>query len=156
MDGELKGEVMRKVGEERELPVVVRFSRLMSNRDGDTMCLSLECRTSGIEFAEIEMSMEQFGKLVAGCCDVRLEAELRGLEFVGKKLVRERRSVKCPLTEYSAGNNVYAKWLTDNCQEEGWMLDTYLGSQGSVVKKYDEPFSRVNYAVYKYVDVAEE
>lgn len=114
--------------------------------------IEVKDEASGNRFLRISMSAEQFAMAITGLYSSGITAEISGLENVGKVRVRERRSV-----EFTGDRKVaYARdglenWLEENCQEEGWILDTYLGSQKSRQTVADKTF--LNYAVYKYVDV---
>jgi hypothetical protein len=77
-----------------------------------------------------------------------MEAELRGLEFVGKLRVSEPRRIEYPSND--SNREKMTQWLKDNAQEKGWIVSTYLGSQGSVERKDGKIF--LNYHVTKYID----
>ena len=104
---------------------------------------------SGIEFIDANISLEEFAEAVTGLACRPMTAEVRGLEFVGKKRVTENRSIVCPLDTYD--KKVLEQWLVDNAQEEGWMVNTYLGRQSSVCRDEDGKII-LNYSVTKYVD----
>lgn len=104
---------------------------------------------SCVNFVEVKMTAEQFAEAVTGLHISDVEMEVRGLENVGKKRVRETRIVVCPHKTYS--KEPLQTWLINNCQEEGWTLDLYLGSQSSV--KSVDGGTQLKYAVYKYVDI---
>lgn len=110
--------------------------------------IEVQCSESLAHFLAIELTTDEFAMLVTGCHQSDIKMEVRGLDKVGKKRVREERQVLCP------HKNLYrddlSKWLSDNCQEEGWVLNTYLGSQTSV-KSVDNG-QLLNYSVCKWVD----
>lgn len=98
------------------------------------------------------LSLEDFAKAITGLgyVDVSVEVDTVDLFFVGKKKIIEERSIYCPLA-YFSDKNLFSAWLKDNAQEEGWYLDTYLGSQASI--KSNAPNGcTLHYHVYKYVD----
>ncbi|WP_272677553.1 hypothetical protein, partial [Providencia sp. PROV076] len=74
------------------------------------------------------------------------------LENVGKKKITENRSVICPIRSYEKG--ILRDWLINNKQEDGYILDPYLGSQSSI-QMCDEG-TVLNYRVIKYVEVENE
>jgi hypothetical protein len=41
-----------------------------------------------------------------------------------------------------------SKWIEDNCKEEGWRIDSYLGSQSSIGHRDGKTV--LNYSVYRY------
>lgn len=106
---------------------------------------------SRIEFAHIAMEPANFAECITGLSDQEGELTVKGLEFVGKTKIRESRKIVCPLNTYDT--NILTQWLEDNAQEEGWMVETYLGSQSSVVRLDGKTF--LNYSVIKYVDQEE-
>ncbi len=80
---------------------------------------------------------------------VECDGEVRNLERVGKKWVREERSVVYPHRD--TDKKVVTQWLIDNMQEEGWTLNTYLGSQSSFVYNPNTGQYTINYSVEKWV-----
>lgn len=116
--------------------------------DGGYINLRLSDEASGIQFVDIEMSFKTFGEIVSGGSHTKVAAELRGLQYVGKQRVREDRSVLCPLKS-GYPREPLEEWLTANCQEEGWIIDPYLGSQGSVTTQKDGLLLRYN--VHKFI-----
>jgi hypothetical protein len=94
------------------------------------------------------MSPHDFATAVTGLSGIKVDAEVRGLDVVGKKKVVESRSALCPLNSYD--KSTLQAWLLDNCQEEGWTIDPYLGSQSSL--SYHTEGVTLNYRVYKYVE----
>lgn len=94
------------------------------------------------------MTKEAFASALFGLGYVPVKIDVIGLEHVGKKRVYEKRTVVCPLGEWS-DRDTLSKWLEDNCEEEGWILDTYLGSRGSVTRENGKTV--LYYGVTKYV-----
>lgn len=115
---------------------------------------------SGVTIMSISMDYATFGKLIGSNGYVSADAEIRGLECIGKKYVSEPRSVVCPVKfdglKYEEVKTAQEKWLLDNCQEEGWKINAYLRSQGSIVRDYKTGTSTFNYTVFKYVDISDE
>lgn len=108
---------------------------------------------SGIEFVDMEVPFKEFGSLIVNGPGVEAPTELRGLEWIGKKRVTERRSVFCPIP-YSYEKEEHQQWIKDNCQEDGWIVSSYLGNRDSVTYDYKEREKgcTLHYSVYKYVD----
>lgn len=117
----------------------------------DEVHIRIEDRASSVEFVDVSMSYEEFAKALTGLSMVDATAEVRSLEVVGKTRIHETRKTLCPLDTYNKADLV--DWLNKNCQEEGWTLQTYLGSQTSV--KRTEAGTELNYSVIKYVDTQE-
>ncbi|WP_318826004.1 hypothetical protein [Providencia sp. PROV252] len=105
---------------------------------------------SRINFLEIEINYSDFTKAITGLSEVDCELTIRGLEQVGKKKITEARTALCP--SRLVGKDAYENWLKENKQEEGWKLDAYLGSKGSV--EYTENGVILNYQVIKFVDIS--
>jgi len=111
--------------------------------------IRIEDKLSGIEFLDASISLEEFSEAITGLASRPMQAEIRGLQYIGKKRIREDRKIKSGIDTYDT--KILKKWLIDNAQEEGWILDLYLNSQSSVNRNDNGTF--LNYSVYKYVDV---
>lgn len=111
--------------------------------------IRIEDSASSRQFVELTLTAKQFAEAVTGLYTSDVEMEVQHLDKVGKQRIRQERQVLCPLEDYKT--EVLSQWLIDHCQEEGWTLDTYLGSQKSV--KSVDGGKLLNYAVIKYVDV---
>lgn len=110
--------------------------------------VSLRDEASGIQFVDMQMTMENYAQLVTGLSHVEIEGEVRGLENVGKRKIRESRSVVCPLDTYD--KEKLREWLLANKAEDGWEIEAYLGSQDSV--RSMNGGTMLKYTVRKYVD----
>lgn len=127
------------------------FKVSINRRSDKKICIYIEDNASGIKFVEAIMNPEEFANAVTGLAYQEATGNVKGLEYVGKKRIREDRSVECPLDTYD--KEKLQAWLKENCQEDDWLLDTYLGSQSSVSWKNGKTI--LNYAVIKYVEVEE-
>lgn len=119
----------------------------ISRDSSDRVNIRIQDCASRIQFVELSLSVEDYGYLITGLSNQEAEMEVRGLENVGKRSVTEPRVILCPVKSYS--KEVLQQWLLDYAQEEGWTIDTYLGSQGSITHKEDGVL--LSYRVYKYV-----
>lgn len=120
----------------------------ISRASDDMVRIRIRDDASGIEFAEVALSIESYGYVITGLAEQEGSLEVRGLELVGKRRITEQRIIECPLNTYDKG--VLVSWLEENAQEQGWILNTYLGSQSSVVRNGDKLI--LNYSVTKYVE----
>ena len=111
--------------------------------------IRLEDSASSRKFVEVKLTAVQFAEAVTGLYVADVEMEVQNLDKVGKTRVIESRKVLCPLDTHD--KDVLAQWLLDNCQEEGWTVNTYLSSQSSV--KSVDGGKLLNYNVVKFVDV---
>lgn len=119
----------------------------ISRNSNGVITIRLVDDTSCVGFVEVSLTPEQFALAITGLMLSDIDVTCRGLDVVGKTVVRERRQVFCPVKSY--GVKFYEQWLTDNAQEGGWKLSVYLGSQDSVTYRDDGAILRYN--VYKYV-----
>jgi hypothetical protein len=119
----------------------------ISRTSQDKVVISIVDDASRLQFVEVSMEPEAFAYAITGLAYRPADIEVRGLEFVGKTHVREQRTIECPLNTHD--KSTLRKWLEDNAQEEGWLLDTYLGSQTSITRGDGKTILR--YAVDKYV-----
>jgi hypothetical protein len=110
--------------------------------------LRIEDKLSGIKFIDAEISLEEFAEAITGLSSRPMMAEVRGLNYIGKKKVWESRSIECTINTYD--RNILTQWLKENANEDGWITDTYLGSQSSIKTEKDKTI--LNYVVYKYVE----
>jgi hypothetical protein len=110
--------------------------------------IRIGCETSHTTFCELKLTGEQFAEAVTGLFSSDIEAEVKGLDRVGKTRIRELRSIICPLDSYKTDD--LEEWLVQNAQEDGWFLDSYLRSQSSK-KRVDNGY-QLNYSVYKYIE----
>lgn len=143
----------RIIGEEKKVVCKLDIHRSSSTREGDRVNITLTDEISGVQFFDGMMSLEEFALAVTGLDCRPIEAEIRGTEYIGKKYVFERRSVELPeqfQTSYYSKRGELEEWMEANLQEEGWLLSTYLGSQGSFTRN-KEGKQLVNYTVSKYV-----
>lgn len=135
----------------------LRSGAVLSNHSDGYVLLEIEDAISGIQIIDIQMSYSDFGKFIKGCGSIRVEANVRGLDMLGKKLVREGRRVLCPLKpNWASKKTEFKEWLEANCQEEGWSLSTYLGSQNSITPARDSNGYWLEYSVFKYVEITDE
>lgn len=121
----------------------------ISRNSNDIINITFIDELSGIQFVDADYDLASFALALTGCARIEGEMEVRGLEYVGKKKVMENRSVVCP--EKSHNRRDLERWLCDNYHEEGWLIDYYLGSQGSLGTA--EHGTLLRFKVYKYVEV---
>lgn len=146
----------------RVLDASVRIGKVMCSREPDYMTVEIEDALSGIRFLSIDMSMEQFGKVLAGGGSVPVKIEVMGLDNIGKRY--EHKPFKFVMTKedfesigkglpYTENKAALAKWVRENVKEEGWYIDAYLGSQGSIHQDYNTGMVTLNLRAYRFVEV---
>ena len=124
----------------------IEGSLSLSRGSDDKIRISVRDEASNVEFLVAEIDPVDFAMLVTGLAGVKAPCEVRGLDVVGKLKIRESRTVVCPLKLYD--RNILEQWVIDNCQEEGWIIDHYLRSQGSIFAS--EGGAGLRYSVYRY------
>ena len=137
------------------------ISRPNSN-DGDSyIAVRIEDCTSGVEFVNLRIGLAEFAEALTGLSYMECTAEVRGLTVVGMKKEREHASILLPKrvgSDRKAIKEYLATYHDPLVFGEGWILDQYIGSQGSIVQNTDpdtkEEFPNVaNVAYYRYVAV---
>jgi hypothetical protein len=123
----------------------------ISNPSTGGVNIRVEDELSGAQFLDLTISHEEFSRALGHLSSRPCEFEVRGLAYIGKQRVTEQRTAIAPDLGYD--RQKYAAWLTENAQEEGWMLNTYLGSQSSIAAQKDGT-QLLHYSVTKYVEVA--
>lgn len=119
-----------------------------SNFDGtDVIRIVVRDEKSRVTFLELEIDPALFAMSLTGRSEQECNFELYKTEFVGKTKVTEKRQLTLPFNSYDKEQIV--SYMKENCQEEGWSVNYYIGSQNSVV--YISNTTVVNYHVYKYI-----
>jgi hypothetical protein len=122
----------------------------ISRRSDNVICIAVEDATSHVRFLELEMTLEAFAMAITGHGYMDAAGEVHGLEVVGKRRIAEDRQAIYP-GSYIDKRDAMSAWLEANCQEDGWILDTYLGSQGSVAS-IPGGGVKLNYRVVRFAD----
>lgn len=123
-------------------------ANLTITRDSDNiMRIRIQDETSQVVFVELKLSLEDMMKCITGLGYVDCKAIYRNLQAVGKTKIMENRVINTGLRSYD--RDKMEQWLKDNAQEEGWILDPYLGSQSSMF--HIDNMTHLRYTVYKYI-----
>ncbi|HAT1526563.1 TPA: hypothetical protein PC505_002452 [Morganella morganii] len=107
---------------------------------------------SRIKFLEVEIDLADFSKVLTGLSETDCKLSVKGLDKVGKVKVVQVRQAICP--GGLRRKEELEQWLKENKQEEGWILDSYLGNKSSV--EYAENGSLLRYQVIKYIEADNE
>lgn len=129
----------------------MKFNLSISRNSKDLVGIRVKCDSSRITFLELELTLEQYAQVITGLSEVEVDGVARGLDFVGKNKIREPRSVELPEGLYNYRKEPVVEYLKEHHQEEGWIQDLYLGSQGSITLDQKTKKYTANYAVYCYV-----
>jgi len=124
----------------------------ISRMSNDKISITVRDDTSFIQFLELTMQPADLANALTGLGHVACAGEVRGLEYVGKSCIREKRQVEYPHGGGPKRHELEA-WLLLNCQEDGWIVEPYLGSQSSIYTVGGKTF--LNYHVKRYVEVEE-
>jgi len=130
----------------------MEMSLTITKTNKDKVRIYVKDSTSRIKFLDLTLTLEQFASVITGLAEVKVEGEVKDLSFVGKTKITEPRSIT--ITKdiyYSLKREDLGDWLLNNCQEDGWLLNTYLGSKSSVQWCTDINAVTLNYGVYKYI-----
>lgn len=128
----------------------MKFNLSISRNSKDLVGIQVRCDKSKINFLELELTLEQYAQVITGLSEVEVEGVVRGLAYVGKTKIRERRSAELPEGLYNYRREPVVDYLKEHHQEEGWMQDLHLGSKGSIAFDQKTKKYTVNYAVYRY------
>lgn len=135
---------------QKNINVGVTITRPTSSYGDDVIRISFKDKSSRKTFVQVEMSLQGFSQAITGLSEIEAKAQVDGLDVVGKQKLIEKRSVVCPIGSYDRCE--MSAWLEENCQEPGWILDTYLGSQKSVTHKDGK--CTLNYSIFRYEEAA--
>lgn len=135
----------------REQKITASIS--IGRASNDEVRIAITDEASGTRFLSVSMTPHDFAMAITGLSFIEVPAIVCGLENVGQKKITERRSVLCPLDCYD--RKILEQWLLDNCQEDGWLIRPYLGSQNSIGGS-SEGGRRLNYSVYRFESVEGE
>lgn len=122
----------------------------------------IEDSASHVQFIELEVPLASFAEALTGLSGVEAPMTIRGLHNVGKRRVVE--SVTFDLSEeYLKSKDIktYDKEKIRQLlkedpdkmfQREGWVLDTYLGSQSSIRYIGDALKVNTSYTTFKEIE----
>lgn len=128
------------------LNLALTITRLSTGR----IRLSIKDPVSCITFLKMELLPEDFMNCLTGLAYQPGIGVVYGTEFLGKTKQIEERTIEMPLqnTDFWSSKE-YSIWLKNNYKEEGWFIDTYLGSKNSIEYKEGKQF--LNFTVYRYI-----
>ena len=130
----------------------IKANICISRDSSDTMRLKVQDEASRATFLELEISPHDLMMALTGLAYVDAKnAEVRALDVVGKNKVTEPRSIKYPGNPFDSRIDMQT-WLTGNANEDGWIVNPYLGSQTSIARNGDDVILR--YSVYRYEPVS--
>ncbi len=132
----------------------------ISRNSRDIVRILIKDTLSKVKVCEVSLSLEDYAQIITGLSEVEGDVEYGNLLAVGKQKVVESRQAFCPAKErYSLPAEEAKAYLLEHCQEEGWTIDTYLGSKNSVTATCTSnglSGYTINYKVYKYVEASDD
>ena len=92
------------------------ISRVHSTQSEDWIEVFLEDESSGIQFADVHIGLEEFSKAITGLGSRPCEIEVRGLDLVGKKLETKIHTVIFPIERTTKmTEDVFSRF-----EQDGW------------------------------------
>jgi len=119
--------------------------------DGGGIHIRVKDEEAGIEFLDLEVSLEEFANALTGMGMVPANMEVRGIENVGKRI--ERMTFTFPLPEYTTykDRKRIAAQVAQEVAPEGWTASSYFGSQESFFTGEDG-LIHARTSLYRWVD----
>lgn len=108
--------------------------------------ISIRDNASRQEFVEVYLNPADFAMAVTGLAMVDAKGSVCGLDHVGRFKETKSATLKAP----SYNREEATAYVEAHGGEEGWFVDSYLGSRGSLVVKTDGTYA--HYSLYRYVD----
>jgi len=122
---------------------------ILSSYD-DVITITIVDRTSGIEFAELELTREQFVNATMNRLSRTPVKSLivNELENVGKKYIH--KNFECEIPSDIMYNDVKATEIIKMTKPDGWRFRTSFSSKGAYFHRNGKTYVRV--LLYKYVN----
>ena len=115
-------------------------------RSNGKRMISITVRDSdaGIEFLEIDISLESFAECITGLAYAECDIEFSGLENVGKQIERDTIEFEIPEYIYFGTRKEIAYKLAKETAPDGWIVSNYFGSQSSFFRKDGKDYARTS------------
>jgi len=131
------------------------INKVYTNQGDDYVQICVTDVNSRVEFLDVKIDMTTFAEKLCGVSNKTVELEFRNLTEVGKRYESKAFSFSVVMSEFSYNRDKIRDHIKANSrqlladqgldQKDGWKIDTYLGSQGSIVG------NKVNTHVYRWV-----
>jgi hypothetical protein len=105
--------------------------------------IEIEDEKASVQFLRINLTAEQFTACLGRLAMVPCEMHINGIEKVGKQHENTSFEFAISEAEYKNRNEVVLQAAAQSQLKDGWIADSYFGSQGSFFKKGDQWFARV-------------
>lgn len=112
--------------------------------------IELTDKSSGIKFATVTLTPEQLSGALGRIAFTECECTVQGLENLNKKLVTGTHIFELPkgVSAISSNSDKIYEIGKKTCPE-GWVLNTYFGSQGSFFQKDGKQYVRGSIKTYQ-------
>ena len=128
---------------------MVTISRINTG-NGQYMEIRITDGSSGTEFVEAKLSLEDFAKAITGLGYIDCEIETRGLHLLGKKREHKTEMVACNGWELNKNDESAINNALEPYEIDGWKGSHYDMKNS---KNYSREFIKVGFT--RYVDVDE-
>ena len=137
----------------RRVKINAQITLLVGGNDAGTTKLEIRDRDAGICFVALELTAEKFVGLLARQGLVRCDAEVQGLENVGKMQVHKKHEFRIGPSDYHTRDDIARAEARASCPP-GWTTDGYFGSQSSFFRRDGEEWARTT--IRRWVDIEEQ
>lgn len=110
-------------------------------------------RLSVTRFIEVKMTAENFVTALGRQRDTECECTLTGLDHVGMKREMSQIEFELPDHTYATRKQVAIEEVKKHTPE-GWIADTYFGSQNSFTNQFNKP-TIARTSIYRWVEIDE-
>ena len=109
--------------------------------DEDEVEIEIEDRDASITFVRVKLDPKQLCKALSGVRSVDCDAEVFGLNLIGKKYMSKRLEFKMP--DGSNWHDTQVAWVeAQRICPNGWKPENYFNSQDSFFLKDDEYWAK--------------
>lgn len=133
----------------RKMPGKLKISRTTNTLEEDYVTITVGDLASRTTFLSMKMSILEFGSCILGMSERPVELTVKGIDRIGKRKITESRKATFEGCLYN--RETLEAMVSEHCQESGWIVDNYLGSQGSI--SHDDGKTVVRYSVLRYEEV---
>lgn len=125
----------------------ISITRPSYGDEREKISIQIKDDLSKIQFLTVEIDYADFAQCITGLSFINCDLYIHRMGLVGKNKIVESRTCESP---GNMSKDELEKWLKENKQEEGWILNSYLGSKGSCYFYNGKQYLR--YSVCKYID----
>jgi len=126
------------------------------NGDGQKYIrIEVQDESSRTIFLTLKIGLEDFSEAITGLSGIKCTGEVAGLENVGKTKEVKPHKEMIPSWVSKHSRDEQQAYLNAIGYDDGWLADTYIGSQGSIVQNNDPNTNKefpviANIRLYRY------